>query len=408
MNGIRSLATRINAILLLVIAGLALGLALAWDYYATRKSVGYDKTDYAAELLAHGLPHESAGVLQEIIDSDPFSTKNIKLRKVLADIYMNKIGDYEKALGELVFIRTSDPSQASATEDGIKRCMDRLGRVYDVQRRMMISQGRNPIENTVSSATAIRLGNEEVVSVAELQRRVAQLGLPLKDPPKDVLAKVVQGLASELLLRRASKRAQVDRQPQFLEQVRQFEENLSLQKYLEDHVLKDVKVDEQALTLYLEQNKSEFNSPLRVVYSILSFPDENSGRAFVAGTPIASAPKVIADHVNSLADELPGPLKGIAWDTEPAKGSLGPVEINGSWMVYPIHEVVPARKVAPDLARQQARLKLLEQKQSGKLSETINELAQKEELKILDEVIQSTFYPNASGTSDTTATPMPK
>lgn len=398
MNVMKGFERRVNTILLITILLLALSLVLAWEKYSEKKPGSSDRLSYASELLAHGLPFEASTVLQTELENRPVNQDTLKLRMVHAEILIDKIGDYEKALSELVFIRLHDPSMASATENMVQRCMDRLGRVYDVQRRLILDGGKNPLESRISSETAVRFGNEGVVSISEVERKLAQLGLPTKNPPPEQLNQIVQGMAGEILLRRAAKRANIDRQPQFLEQVRQFEANLILQKYLEDHVLKDVKVDEQALSLFLEKNRNLFESPLRVVYSALRFPDEASAKAFVNGQAPASQPETITDHSNVVTADLPRPLKNIPWETEPVKGALGPVEVDGKWMVYPIHEVIQATRTPPELAHQQARLKLLEEKQSSQISKILSDLAQKEEMKIIEETIKPHFFSVASKT----------
>ncbi|RCK80417.1 MAG: hypothetical protein OZSIB_3163 [Candidatus Ozemobacter sibiricus] len=401
MNALRTLLTRVNTLLVMMLAGLALGLTLAWDYYTQRRVPVRAGEDYAAELLAYGLTHEALQVLQEAAAAEPRSARGLRLRRTMAELYMDRLGDYEKALAELVYVRSVDPGLASATEERVRRCLDRLGRTYDVQRRLMLEEGRNPLVSTVTASTAVRLGNQEAITVAEVERRLAQMGLPVKDPPREALDKLVQAMAGEVLLRRAAERAGVRRHPAFLEQVRLFEENLALQRYLEEHVLKDVQVDDQALDLYLQQHRAEFESPLRVIYSTLAFADQGAAQDFVAGRSPASAPDILADRVNALPQDLPTILKGIKWETEPPPSLLGPVEQDGKWVVYQIHEVVPPRRVPPELARQQARLRLLEQKQSGRLAEAIAELARREELKILDDVLTRAFYttPPATGTA---------
>jgi len=389
----RSLMIKINAILILVVAGVILGLLLGWNLWNQAPGMGGepDRPALAAELLAHGLPREAASMLETEIERHPTSAAGLRLSRALAEIQIDSLGEYEKALATLVRLRLHDPAQASPTEPLVRRCMDRLGRVYDVQRRLLLEQGKNPVVSDVSSGTAVRVGNRQAISLSEIERRLVQLGQPSKSPSREMLDRVVNQMSGEFLMRRAAERSGTRRDPAFLEQVRQFEENLTLQKWLEEHVLKDVTVDEQALGLYLAQHKSEFQSPLRVVHSVLAFPDETAARAYLAGTPTGSPPAVILDHVSATVEELPPALKSIPWDKEPAKGTLGPIEVSGRWLIYPIHEVVPGRQVPPDLARQQARLRLLEEKQSARISETIAELARKEELVRIDEALKRHF-----------------
>ncbi len=399
MTGIRELVSRVNTLLVLTMIGLVLGLSLAWDRQQSRTTQsGPDRSAYAAELLAHGMTQEAAEILLQESNAAPGSSRGLKLRKILADLYTEKLGDYEKGLAQYVLLRTLDPGQASATEAGIRLCMDRLGRVYDVQRRQILEEGGNPLRIDVGASTAVRLGNESVLTFGDIEKKLGQLGISPKGAPRDAVEKIVQGMTSEVLLRRAARRSGIQREPRFLEQVRAFEENLALQKYLEEKILKDVKVDDQALSLFLEKNKAEFDSPLRVVYSVLAFSDETGARDFVSGKAVATPPMVLKDHENSLQEQLPAPLRSVKWDSDPVEGNLGPVESEGKWIVYPIHQVIPAKKTAPELARQQARLKLLEEKQGDKISSTLAELARQEEMKILKDEIFRYFCPNASDT----------
>ncbi|HNV68942.1 MAG TPA: hypothetical protein PKO06_04530 [Candidatus Ozemobacteraceae bacterium] len=399
MNQQQQLLQRSNITLLLLIGGLFLGLALTWE------QIGYGnqaqarlKADYAAELLAHGLDREAAEQLEQVLSVAPDDAGSARQRRVLADLYLDRLGDHEKALAHLVHLRRFHPDLSSGTEDLVRRCLDRLGRVYDVQRRHLLDAGINPVKGNVASDTVVKFGAESGIRLAELQQRLVQLGVPLKSPPPDVLNRIVQGMVSELLLKRAAVRSSVDRDPKYLEQVRAFEQNLLLQRYLEDKVLKDVQVDEQALQLFLEKHQQEFSSPLRVVYSSFSFPDEAQARDYLQDQTRIASRTVVADHVNAVRADLPRPLQGINFDVEKPSGPLGPIEIDGAWHVFVVHDVVPGRQVSPELARQQARLRLLEEKQGGRLTQAIQELARQEEVKILDDVLQASF-----GLASTTA-----
>ncbi|HNW36831.1 MAG TPA: hypothetical protein PKM25_17965, partial [Candidatus Ozemobacteraceae bacterium] len=336
MNGAIGLRSRINAILLLLAGGMAVGLLLLWHgegHTGSARGQFESRKTYAAELMAHGLTGEAVSVMELALNSEPSSGRALKLRRVLADVCMNQLGDYEKALAELIFIKTADPSQAASLESDIRRCLDRLGRVYDVQRRLMLETGLNPALVYATSTTAVRFGNEIAISTAEIGQRLLQEKLPLKGAPKEYIQKVIQELLSEKLLRRAAGRGGIERQAKFIEQVKRFEDNLAIMRYLEERVMKDVKVDEQAVSLYLEKNRDRFRSPLRVVYSMLAFPDEVSARAYVAGQP-ASAPQVVGDHLAVTRQELPPALKSIKWEADPPKGPLGPMELEGRWVVY--------------------------------------------------------------------------
>ncbi|MBF0410447.1 MAG: hypothetical protein HQM10_24085 [Candidatus Riflebacteria bacterium] len=400
----KSLITRINAVLILISLCLLFVLGIFWNMREKAIVQSDNNIELASELIAHGLNHDAATLLQQAVELEPQSERTLNTRKILADLYMNQIGDYEKALTELIFLKSRFNLRTQDIEDKIKNCMNRLGRVYDVQRKILLENGRNPLKSDVSSATVIKFGNESGLTIEQLEQHLAQRGLPLKSPPKDALNRMVQQLAGEMLFKRAAVRSGISKRSTFIEKIKQMEESMILQSYLEEEVLKDVKVDEQALQLYLQQHREEFDSPMRVVFSEYAFASETSAKEWLSNQNSASAPEILRDHANSTVTELPKLLQSVKWSADFPKDPLGPVETSGKWLVYLIHEFIPERKVPPELAKKQAQLRLLEEKQGSKISEAISELSRKEEFKILEDVIEKHFYPpseKASGTPDT-------
>ena len=104
MNNLHTLNRKLDAMLIMVIAVLILGLALSYNYYQSRRTTNTENSEYAADLLAYSLPSEAAKVLEENIRRQPLSQKGLKMRKALAEICMNELNDYDKALAQLVFI----------------------------------------------------------------------------------------------------------------------------------------------------------------------------------------------------------------------------------------------------------------------------------------------------------------
>ncbi|MBU1107200.1 MAG: hypothetical protein KKB51_11070 [Candidatus Riflebacteria bacterium] len=245
MNSLRSISRKIDAMLVMIIAGLVLSLALAWNYYQSRHMSYVEKETLAASLLAHSLPSEAAAVIEEMINRQPVSKKSLKLRRVLSEVYMNELNDFEKALAELVFIKNFAPDSevASGSEDSIRYCLNRLGRVYDVERRRLLEAGENPIENTVNQGSVVRFGNRNAISAEEVRQKLAQI----KDRAlnKELVEAVVNGMTQELLLARAAERENIKKDPAFIEQIRKFEKNLEINQYLRKKILTDSKLTEE-------------------------------------------------------------------------------------------------------------------------------------------------------------------
>ena len=130
MNALRTVLTRVNALLLMVLAGLAVGLTLTWDYYGNRRVPTGAGESYAAELLAFGLNNDALVVLQECVAAEPRSARSQRLRLAMAGLYMDRLGDYEKALASwytfdrLIRARQAQPKIASsAAWTGSGGCM---------------------------------------------------------------------------------------------------------------------------------------------------------------------------------------------------------------------------------------------------------------------------------------------
>ncbi len=247
MNSLRGITRKIDAMLLMIIAGLVLGLAISYNYYQSRKMTVSENEDLAANLLAYGLPAEAARVLEENIRRQPLSDRSMKLRKALVDIYMSELNDYDKALTELVFLKTHTPASeiASASEEKIRYCLNRLGRVYDVERSRMLAGGENPVINNVASHTVVRLGNRHALSVDDLKMRLRTMNISETQLNKETVDGVISAMTQELLLNRAAERENLKKDPEFIARVRKFENSLAISTYLNNRLFKDKKLDEQ-------------------------------------------------------------------------------------------------------------------------------------------------------------------
>ncbi len=247
MNSLRGISRKIDAILLMVIAGLLLSLAISYNYYQSRKTTIAENEGMAASLLAHGLPDEAARVIEESIRRQPLSDRSMKLRKALADIYMTELNDFGKALAELVFIKNhaAGAAIASGTEEKIRYCLNRLGRVYDVERSRLLEAGENPVASTVATNTVVRLGNRHAIGADELKQQLRAMNISEENLNRETLDNVIGAMTQELLLARAAERENYRRDPDFIARVRKFENSLAISNYLNRQLFKDRKLDEK-------------------------------------------------------------------------------------------------------------------------------------------------------------------
>ena len=253
MSNIRSLNRKLDAMLIMVIAVLILGIALSYNYYQSRRTTFSENSEYASDLLAYNLPSEAAQVLEANIRREPLSEKGLKMRKALAEICMNELNDFDKALGQLLYIKRFAPNSAiaSGTDEKINYCLTRLGRVYDAERRNMLNEGINPMVNTVASDTVVQLGNKQAIGLSELKMRLSQMGLSDKDINKESVTNIINQMAQELLLARAANRENIKKDPEVIEMLKKLENNVLMSVYLQKFVFKDVKGDDKEKRMQL-------------------------------------------------------------------------------------------------------------------------------------------------------------
>ncbi len=253
MHNLRTLNRKLDAMLIMVIAVLILGIALSYNYYKSRRTTFSENSEYAADLLAYSLPSEAARVLEENIRRQPLSEKGLKMRKALAEICMNELNDFDKALGQLLYIKrfALDSAIASGTEEKINYCLTRLGRVYDAERRNMLNEGINPIVNTVASDTVVQLGNKQAIGLNELKLRLSQIGLNEKDLTKENVTNILNQMTHEMLLARAANRENLKKDPEVISMLKKLENNVLMTVYLQKFVFKDVKTDDKEKRMQL-------------------------------------------------------------------------------------------------------------------------------------------------------------
>lgn len=257
MNSLRSISRKIDAMLIMVIAMLALSLVLSWNYYQNRKITAMEKDTYAAELLAYNLPSEAAQIMEEAIARRPISDRAMKMRRVLADVYMNELRDYERALSELVFIKTFSSEHSEEIEQAIDLCLTRLGRVYDVERRALLAAGQNPLEADLRDNTLVKVGNRSLITADEVRLRLRQLNVDMSQLKADTLEALVNNMAQEKLLARAAKREGISKESEFLEKIRQFEQNLAITSFLERKVFADLEISASEIENFVLKNKNQ-------------------------------------------------------------------------------------------------------------------------------------------------------
>jgi hypothetical protein len=227
-----------------------------------------------------------------------------------------------------------------------------------------------------------------------------------KNIEKEQLDAVVQAMARETLLKRAAEREGIDRDPAYIDAIRQIEENLKLKFYLEKYVLKDMKISDQDVADFVARNAASFTGSDRVKYSAYAFTDATSAEMFlnhkksgsIEGGLNSESYETLADGLEVIVEQLPAEIRSLDFKAAKSIEFFGPVRIGEKYLIYQIHAFTPGEKLPAERVQAFARQSLTEKKQQELLGRKIAELAAKEEMKINEDVMEKAFFGQASET----------
>ncbi len=411
MESLRQLSRRINTLIVLSISVVCLLVAVTWGGLGSHTPVRPDleaRFDQAAELLAYGLPHQAEPVIESLLENEPLSARSLKLRRVFAEVLMDDLSDWDRALTHLLFLRQHEPAIASTTEAGIARCLARSGRTRAAQRRLDLLAGHNPLRREMASNSVVVIGANDAVTLDDVRQQVAQLPAAQRQNP-EILDKVVNAMMGEKLLVRAARRVGLERDPEFLAKLHEFERNSLVQLYVERELSKNAKVDPTAVELYLKAHAAEFSGPPQIEYRRYVDADESTAAARAAGQVPASGPVQTPPVVTATPDTLPAPLARIDWAKDAPTGRLGPVHEADGWVVYEIVRVVPGKPVPADQAREHAVRAVQLETQNRVLREHIEKLSREEGVTVRHDALRAllpasaTAAPRSSAGTDRSA-----
>jgi len=222
----------------------------------------------AAQMMDKGIYEEASEEYRAAFDSPGVSNKKkANISYLLANLYFEKMKNYEKALGWYIRAKYYDPQSPvmqQITERTVS-CLERIGRSLDAQ-------------NVLSNATYLageETRHEPGKTVAQIEGRSITMGdldneiqkLPpeeqkkYRDNPEAKLEFLRQFVNNELLYNMA-KRAGYQKDPKLLEQVENFEKMLIVSRIYKERVADAVNVTPDEVRQYFDAHKTDLAKAL--------------------------------------------------------------------------------------------------------------------------------------------------
>lgn len=220
--------------------------------------------NYANELYNRQLFKQSAAEYERYLYTyrlDDREQANISY--TIGDIYFERLKDYENALAYYIRIKYLHPKENLRTEvdKKIVACLERLERTEDAEQTLRESTSLEPeaIQKKRPGAVIARIGSREITQ-GDFDFELNQLPPAIRSQYNTKEKKIEflnQYILTELVYKSA-KNMGLDKNNEVLEAAFQAKKGIMVQKYLQDLIRKEVKIDPQDVELYYRANKNKY------------------------------------------------------------------------------------------------------------------------------------------------------
>ena len=220
--------------------------------------------NYANELYNRQLFKQSAEEYEHYLDAYNLNdTEQANISYMIGDIYFERLKDYENALAYYIRIKYLHPKEELRTEvdKKIVACLERLERTEDAEQTLKESTSLEPeTEQTKRPGAVIaRIGSREITQ-GDIDFELSQLPPALRsqyNTKEKKLEFLNQYILTELVYKSA-KNMGLDKDREVLEAAFQAKKSIMVQKYLQDQISKEVKVQPEDVELYYQANKDKY------------------------------------------------------------------------------------------------------------------------------------------------------
>ena len=220
--------------------------------------------NYANELYNRQLFEQSAAEYERYLNSYQLNdTEQANISYMIGDIYFERLRDYENALAYYIRIKYLHPKEELRKEvdKKIVACLERLERTEDAEQTLKESTSLDPsaVQKKRPGAVVARIGSREITQgdIDFELNQLPQTVRPQFNSKEKKLEFLNQYILTELLYKSAQNMG-LDKDSEVVEAAFQAKKNIMVQKYLQDQIRKEVKIEPADVELYYNANKDKY------------------------------------------------------------------------------------------------------------------------------------------------------
>jgi tetratricopeptide (TPR) repeat protein len=231
----------------------------------TEPSLSKDKArDYANELYNRQLFRQSAAEYERYLNNYNLDkTEQANISYTIGDVYFDRLRDYENALTFYIRAKYFNPKEELRREidKKIVACLERLNRTEDAKQTIQEATSLEPesVQKKRPGAVVARIGTREI-SQGDIDFELSQLHPSVRSQytrKEKKLEFLNQYILTELLYNSA-KNMGIENDNEVIEAAFQAKKNIMVQKYLQDQIVKEVKIVPEDVELYYKANKEKY------------------------------------------------------------------------------------------------------------------------------------------------------
>jgi len=220
--------------------------------------------NFANELYNRQLFKQSAQAYERYLNTYKLDkTELANISYTIGDIYFERLKDYENALAYYIRVKYLHPREElkRQVDKKIVACLERLQRTEDAEQTLKESTSFEPeaVQKKRPGAVVARIGSREITQ-GDIDFELSQLPPAIRSQYNTKAKKLEflnQYVLTELLYNSA-KNMQLDKDPEVIEAAFQAKKSIMVQKYLQDQILKEVKIQPEDVELYYKANKQKY------------------------------------------------------------------------------------------------------------------------------------------------------
>ena len=220
--------------------------------------------NYANELYNRQLFKQSAAEYERYLNSYQLNdTEQANISYMIGDIYFERLRDYENALAYYIRIKYLHPKEElrKGVDKKIVACLERLERTEDAEQTLKESTSLDPaaVQKKRPGAVVARIGSREITQ-GDIDFELSQLPQTIRpqfNSKEKKLEFVNQYILTELLYKSAQNMG-LDKDNEVIEAAFQAKKGIMVQKYLQDQIRKEVKIEPADVELYYKANKDKY------------------------------------------------------------------------------------------------------------------------------------------------------